>query len=45
MVLVQGTDGKVKWLVFSGYRGLTGRGIEDRRDNNRLFKGFQFSST
>ena len=36
---------EIKWLCLSGYRALTGRGSEDRRVNNRLSKGFQFSST
>jgi len=28
-----------------GYHGFNGRGSQDRRDNNRLFKDLQFSST
>jgi hypothetical protein len=28
---------------LSGCRGFTGRGIQDRHDNNRFFKGFRFS--
>jgi hypothetical protein len=30
---------------LSEHRGFTGRGIQDRSDNNILFKGFRFSST
>jgi hypothetical protein len=45
VVLARGIHADVKWLGLSGFRGLTGRGRKKRCDNNKPFKGFQFSST
>jgi len=47
MVLEQGTHAKVKYssYVLSRYCRFTGQGSQVRRNNNRLFKGFRFSST
>ena len=45
MVLDQGTHVKVSSYGLSGYRRFTGQGSQDRRNNNRFFKSFQFGST
>ena len=45
MVLDQGTHAKSGSYGLLGYRRFTGRGNQDRRDNNRFFIAFRFSST
>ena len=44
MVLDQGTHAKSGSYSLSGYSRFTGRGNQDRSDNNGFFIGFRFSS-